>query len=524
MVRLGPAVRIRRVDDDGVSLLVGDDRPVDVCFDGRRVWTFWSRRDSDPVGADWIRGPWPLRHAAWPKPLRGHLNGSSRVSVRDSVTGRVLHDRRLTLGDGEGTIAVENRRGVELGIDKSGRLVPTFATRTERDIDALLDATDAVLAALRETGVEPFIAYGTLLGAVREGRVLGHDSDADLGYVSRFTTPVEVALESYRIQRHLAERGYAIARYSGASFKISVTEEDVTRGLDVFGGFFDGGRLHLMGEINTPFEPSWISPLGTALLDGRPMPVPARPEKLLEAMYGPGWQVPDPAFKFTTPAHTIRAFDDWFRGTQPGIRYWDRRSHHTKRKPPRAEPSALGRRASVIARDIGATEVLDVGAGRGRDSIWLARQGLAVTAYDYVPRGLDLVAAQAEAESLPLEVRHLNLTDRRSLFAEGARLAHRPGKRVVLARHVVDATSSHGRESLARLCSMALREGGQLLAEFHPAVVERGEPDPTREEWMLGRPDVDVFVALLRDAGARNVRVIHRKGPARPVVRVVGVW
>ena len=37
-------------------------------------------------------------------------------------------------------------------------------------------------------GVEAFLAYGTLLGAVREGRLLGHDSDADLGYVSRHTT------------------------------------------------------------------------------------------------------------------------------------------------------------------------------------------------------------------------------------------------------------------------------------------------------------------------------------------------
>ena len=80
----------------------------------------------------------------------------------------------------------------------------------------------------------------------------------------------------------------------------------MTRGLDVFGGFLDGGRLHLMGEIGTEFERDWIYPLGTAELAGRTMPVPARPERLLEAMYGPGWRTPDPAFKFTTPDRTIR--------------------------------------------------------------------------------------------------------------------------------------------------------------------------------------------------------------------------
>ena len=510
-------LRVRRVDDEGLALVTIGDRPVDVCIDGGRVWTFWARRDTEPVRAPVRRGPWPVRHAPWPRPLRRHLNGRSRITVRDSATGAVFLDQEIALGDGPGPIRVQNKRGVDLGIDKSGRLVPTFAGRSDRDIDALLDATEAVIEALRSAGVEPFIAYGTLLGAVREGTVLGHDSDADLGYVSRYTNPVDVARESFEVQRRLAQRGWRISRYSGASFKIYVEEADVTRGLDVFGGFLDGGRLYLMGEIGTEFERDWMFPLGTAELEGRPMPVPARPEKLLEAMYGPSWQVPDPAFKFSTPERTTRAFDEWFRGTQPGIRYWDRRSFATADKPLRPNPSSLARRAGTVAKQRGA-EVLDIGAGRGADSVWLARQGIPVTAYDYVPRALEPARARAEEESLDLQVRPLNLTEWRSVYAEGARLASRPRARVILARHVVDATSAVGRESLARLCSMALREGGQLLAEFH---LPSEGLDP---EWMVGRPDADAFTTLLRGAGASrvDVRMLERDG--RPTVRVVGVW
>ena len=86
------------------------------------------------------------------------------------------------------------------------------------------------------------------------------------------------------------------------------------RGLDVFGGYFLDGRLYLMGEIGTPFEEDWIFPLGTCTLAGRTLPAPARPEKLLEATYGPGWKVPDPAFHFETPRTTYRRLNGWFRG------------------------------------------------------------------------------------------------------------------------------------------------------------------------------------------------------------------
>lgn len=534
-------LRVRRVDDDGLEIVAVGDRPVDVCIDDRRVWTFWSRRDTDALGVPAARDVWPVRRAQWPRSLRRYLDGRARITVRDSVSGTVFFDDDLALGGGAGPIEVRNRDGVELGIDKSGRLVPTFAGRSEGDIAALLDATEAALEALRAAGVEPFIAYGTLLGAVREGAVLGHDSDADLGYVSSHTNPVDVARESFEVQRRLARDGWRITRYSGAAFKIYVTEADVTRGLDVFGGFFDAGRMYLMGEIGTAFEREWIYPLGTAHLEGRPMPVPARPEKLLEATYGPGWRVPDPAFQFSTPERTVRALNDWFRGTQPGIRYWERRAVATAKNHLRARPSPMARRVHAAATELGAS-VLDVGAGRGADSLWLARQGLSVTAYDYVPRALETARSRAEDEGVDLDVRYLNLTEWRSVFAEGARLARLPGPRVVMAKHVVDATSTVGRESLGRLCAMALRDGGRLFADFHlpggnpdddldadphaPELdqVPDGEDEVGWPEWMMGHPDLDAFTTLLRDSGASTVEVAHRYEDDRPVVRVVGEW
>lgn len=511
--------RVRRIDDHGISLIVTGDRPVDVCVDGRRVWTFWTVRDTERAAGPVAR-PW--RHVEWPAPLRRYLDGVAVLSVRESATGQVLFEQEVGLGSGQGRIDVRDDDGVELGFDKSGKLVATFAGRSDDDVEDLLDATQAVLTALQGTGIEPFLAYGTLLGAVREGEVLGHDSDADLGYVSAFTDPVDVCRESFRVQRELNAQGWQTYRYSGAAFKVEVTEGERTRGLDVFGGFLDGGRLYLMGEVGTEFSREWVFPLTTATLSGRPMPVPAVPERLLEAMYGPSWHTPDPAFQFSTPARTSRALNDWFRGTQPGRRYWERRAG--LRPPAAAEPSVLAKRAAALATRLEA-EVLDIGAGRGGDSLWLARQGLAVRAYDFVPGPLQHVRSTAEREGLDLEVRDLNLTEWRSVLAEGALLAASPRPRVVLARHVLDATTLDGRVGFARLCSMALRSGGQVLADLY-VTDDPDDPDEeaARPEWMLSRADPEAVATLLRGAGAVSVDERRLGNRARPTVRMVGKW
>ena len=61
-----------------------------------------------------------------------------------------------------------------------------------------------------------------------------------------------------------------------AGFAVLVEEANgVVRGLDVFGGFFSEGHLVLMGEIRVPFQPEWVHPLGTTVLEGRTLPAPA---------------------------------------------------------------------------------------------------------------------------------------------------------------------------------------------------------------------------------------------------------
>lgn len=505
--------RVTRVDEQGIDLVVhGEDRVVDVLFDGRRIWSFWLWRDTDRPQRSLNR-----RTVAWPERMKPYLKGETELVFRDHVLGADIGRFEQRFGEGTGRVAFVNSQGLEISLDKSGRFSPTFGGRTPEQLAPLLDAMDSVIAMLAELDVQAFPAYGTLLGAVREGDFLGHDSDADLGYVSRHHTPVDVITESYRLQRAISERGFATYRYSGAAFRIDVQEADGSvRGLDLFGGFHDSGRLYLMGEVGTDFEESWLYPFTTTTLAGREYPAPARPEKLLEAMYGASWKVPDPAFKFETPRSTTQRLNDWFRGMTYFRREWERRMIRAGARVPQGKPSGLAR--YVAAEAAPEATIFDVGAGLGTDALWLAGEGRTVRAYDYVPRASRGALRGATQRGLDLTVRPLNLTDYRSVLSEGARVVREPGERVILARHVLDATNGPGRDGLLRFAALALRGGGTLYADVWTGGGER--------PYGLRPLDIDQLVELTARHGGTVVSLspVKVKDADKQIKRLVAQW
>lgn len=504
------------VDDDGIHFTDTGDRPVDVLFDDQRIGSFWTGRDT--VERDGSR-TWQ-----WPKTLRSHLNGTTTVAVLDHGSQQTLGQQRVSLGSGEGQVQVQDRQGNPLGLDKSNRLTRLFADRTAAHVEPLLDAIEQVLGVLSRSGVSPFLAYGTLLGAVREGALIGHDSDADLAYVSEFDHPMDAARESYRLQRAVVAEGFRVVRYSGLAFKVVITESDgSTRGLDVFGGLIVNGTLYLMGEVGAPFEPEWLLPTTTASLEGREYPVPARPEKLLEAMYGPSWKVPDPAYQFLTPRSTVRRLSGWFRGNQ--VRkdaVWDPWFRHN-RPGKKVLPSEFVR--WVYDREPGMTRAVEIGCGHGDDVLFLAEQGVTATGVDYARQAYVARARRAIRRGLPATYQWVSLTDLRSVIPFGVELSRQQGT-VLLARHVLEATDEFGRENFLRLARSVLRGGGVLYLQVATGTTPESRPTGCR------RIEPEQLAARLAAAGGtvlirEDVDEMHDElgaGQSRPVTRWVVQW
>lgn len=509
---------VLRVDDEGIRATSRREVVLDVLLDGRRVWSFWLHRDGVSDGAGHL--------VAWPKVLRPYLSGEAHLRVVVHATGEVLHDAPVVLGDAPAgsRIAVATAEGLPLALDKAGRLVQTFDTRTREHVEPLMAAIEAVLAALRDGGVQPFLAYGTLLGAVRDGRLIGHDSDADLGYLSRRDHPADVIRESFALERHLLGLGLRVWRYSGAAFQVVVTESDGSRrGLDVFAGFHRQRHLHLMGEVREPFRPEWLLPLGEVTLEGHRFPAPADTDRFLTATYGPAWRVPDPAFHFETPASTRRRLDGWFRGMQFGRTWWSRR--YEEGAPDAAPgPSTLVRDA--LADGPEARLLVDLGCGRGQDTLWAARQGVRAVGLDFAARGYQDAAAVARREGLPAEFRPLSLLELRSVLPTAALLARYDGPRVLLARHLVDAVYGKARVNLWRAARTMTRDGGRMHLEF---MTRHGNDGFGKANGVRQKP-LALVEAELADSGARVLeqRMLVSDAPAgltpATICRMVVTW
>jgi hypothetical protein len=147
-------------------------------------------------------------------------------------------------------------------------------------------------------GVECFITSGTLLGIVRSGKIIPHDDDFDLAYVSKFETNAEILSERREIHRFLS----AHASYNNSTrerhFTLTSDADGRRFTFDLFPAWIKNG---LFSEV--PLKPEAlpadaILPLKRLDFYGVPVPAPRNPEALLEINYGPGWRSPDPSFRF----------------------------------------------------------------------------------------------------------------------------------------------------------------------------------------------------------------------------------
>ncbi|AIY18119.2 coagulation factor 5/8 type-like [Pimelobacter simplex] len=454
-------------------------------IDGHYVWSLTPVRDGAPAAGGVL--------VPWPGVLRPYLSGRGRVRVTDPTGSAVLYDDEVGLGAGSGELAVVDRAGHRLSVDKVGHLARSFADTDEQVREEILAGTRRAIDDLREhAGVAAYLNYGALLGAVREGRMLAHDSDTDLCYLSEHTSPADIVAESYRITRAMRAQGWRLLRMSGGDVKLLLPLSDGrVCHIDVFAAFHVNGTFFQLGNRSGDLPRSAIEPFSTIELHGHEFPVPRDPEAMLAFLYGPQWRTPDPSFRYADPPAGVRRLDGWLRGFRTEMGRWTELYNGPRRSAVPAGPSSF---AEWVAPQLGdGRAVLDVGTGTGRDALWFARQGRRTGAVDFSRGSLGVVRRRAKRRGLEVEVDQLILGELRSTLAHGTRLARDPHD--LYARHLVGCLDTAALDQLWLLSRMALRpSGGRLFLEL-----AAGEPGPS--DGLVRRVPVDVVRAGIEASG-----------------------
>lgn len=158
-----------------------------------------------------------------------------------------------------------------------------------------ISALTKVLRGLEEADVDHFIAFGTLLGLVREGQLLSHDKDADVGVL---VDSPEAAISCAQLLCKGNESLIAPSLVSGHPMAnhLNVAVLDCETGIAVDLFFFYQDRDGFYSGVYTTSAPIiWrYSNLDTAteVYAGKQYPVPAPPERFLECTYGSMWREP----------------------------------------------------------------------------------------------------------------------------------------------------------------------------------------------------------------------------------------
>lgn len=163
------------------------------------------------------------------------------------------------------------------------------------------------LTYLASSGVHAFPSHGTLLGIVREGGLLDHDKDLDVGVpFSEFDKATKV----------LQKNGWIRHRNNfGLVNPVSFVHKEKKISLDLCGFVVEketGKTLYGFWMNNIP--KGWNRILEVAEIDlerkendGSSYWFPKKPENLLESLYG-DWQKPDPEYDALIGSNGLRDF------------------------------------------------------------------------------------------------------------------------------------------------------------------------------------------------------------------------
>lgn len=185
-----------------------------------------------------------------------------------------------------------------------------------------IDEIEKVQRELKDSGFTTTLMYGTLLGIVRDGHLIPHDYDTDLGVFDDGQLSwdkLDAAMEA--LGYHSIERFYRFDDFTDLT-EVSYYKNDLKLDIFVVRAFDDepGHYAYFYNReagVDYPDREFFdrilvvhheITQVVPYKVGKRTFYVPLDPQKALAETYGPGWKVPDPQWDAFDAKSTYRYF------------------------------------------------------------------------------------------------------------------------------------------------------------------------------------------------------------------------
>jgi hypothetical protein len=160
----------------------------------------------------------------------------------------------------------------------------------------LIDAIDT----LNDQGLTNFIIDGTLLGAIREGDFIAHDTDIDIGVMMEEWT-IDILAEVFKNMMYKGFILYHSFGIFGKHFELAWYRDGIK--VDFFfyykvgdkirfNAFLNGGRTLPDDILTYEYDAINFNISNTMVFNGLIVNVPFAPEQILIQKYGEDWKTP----------------------------------------------------------------------------------------------------------------------------------------------------------------------------------------------------------------------------------------
>ena len=385
-----------------------------------------------------------------------------------------------------------NDYGAKYQLNKGAFVIP-FTERTRRWKLSVIQLYKRLHADSNKLGYEIFMAYGPLLGAVRNKAFIDHDNDFDCAIVCNGTDIFSITAEFISYLNAMSALGYYYSLDTNGQahighkdfsldtdFERRQSHQGLNVTLDLFLSWFQNNRLCLTFTIVEGVERQEILPLATIELEGETVPSIRNPEKVLELIYGPGWATPDTSFNWSRGKYITDFFVPIHNyDINKNIEYWQAYYSKDNVSPQFPTQFAIFLLGFLGGRIKDFYTIVEFGCGNGRDSFFFANLGINVISTDYED---SVIAKNSAHEKSKHENKRVlfhktniaSMSDLELLYSIITNISH-PKSRLYYSRFLIHAIDDAAQESLIRFCADVMQDGDLAAFEFRTNSDESGK-------------------------------------------------